>query len=239
MTRTPEIRTLESVAELDELRAVIDATWPSTGTNLPSNLLKAIVHAGGYAAVASVDGEVVGAVLAVVGRHRDADGWHVHLHSHVNAVLPPYRDQGIGTALKLHQRQWAAEQGIGVITWTFDPLVRRNAWMNAVRLGVEIRDYQPDFYGEMNDGINVGDRTDRMFAWWPTSGPLGAQPVVPAAGDRVVELPDDIVALRRTDPAAALDWRLRVREQMLGALADGFHVAGVTDDAAYVLSATS
>jgi len=82
------------------------------------------------------------------------------------AVVDGLRDRGIGAAVKQHQREWAREQGIPVVSWTFDPLVRRNAHFNVNRLGVEVRAYYPDFYGEMTDAINAGDRTDRLVAWW-------------------------------------------------------------------------
>ena len=64
------------------------------------------------------------------------------------------------------RRDWAIEQGIPVVSWTFDPLVRRNAHFNVNRLGVDVRGYHPDFYGVMTDAINAGDRTDRLVAWW-------------------------------------------------------------------------
>ena len=46
----------------------------------------------------------------------------------------------------------------------FDPLVRRNARLNLVRLGADVTDYLPDFYGAMDDAVNAGDRSDRLLA---------------------------------------------------------------------------
>ena len=97
--------------------------------------------------------------------------WHEHLHSHMAAVLDPFRDQHIGTALKMHQRVWALDHGIDTIVWTFDPLVRRNARVNLLKLGVEVDGFEVDFYGSMDDGINSGDPTDRLFAWWHLDSP--------------------------------------------------------------------
>ena len=148
-------------------RAVFDQVWPGEGTQVTSNLLRALIHAGGYCSVViDEDAErVVGAALGFPARDASLPGG-VYLHSHMAAVVEGMRDRGIGAAVKQHQRAWAIEQGIPVVSWTFDPLVRRNAHFNVNRLGVEVRAYHPDFYGVMTDAINAGDRTDRLVAWW-------------------------------------------------------------------------
>ena len=148
-------------------RAVFDQVWPGEGTQVTSNLLRALIHAGGYCSVViDEDNErVVGAALAFPARDPSLPGGG-YLHSHMAAVVEGMRDRGIGAAIKQHQRAWAIEQGIPVVSWTFDPLVRRNAHFNVNRLGVEVRAYHPDFYGVMTDAINAGDRTDRLVAWW-------------------------------------------------------------------------
>ena len=43
------------------------------------------------------------------------------------------------------------------MTWTFDPLVSRNARFNLTKLGAHAVEYLPDFYGAMEDGINSND----------------------------------------------------------------------------------
>ena len=50
-----------------------------------------------------------------------------------------------------------------------------------------------------------------------------------------IEVPADIVALRRDDPAAAAQWRIAVREALLAAFAQGFVIIGVGIDGGYVL----
>lgn len=247
------VRSLHDLSDLDDARRVFDAVWPAAdgSTQVPGNLLRAMVHAGGYASAAYRGDEPIGAALAFVGRHEARDGWHVHLHSHMAAVLDPYRDQHIGTALKMHQREWALDHGIDTVVWTFDPLVRRNARVNLLKLGVEVDGFEIDFYGNMDDGINSGDPTDRLFAWWRLDAPqsyaaLGGhlEPLDPiglvADGRDVlsVELPDDIVALRAEDPAAAAQWRIAVREALVAAFAQGFRIIGVDMHGGYVLERT-
>ena len=161
---------VEMADEADSLaaaRAIFDQVWPGEGTQVTPNLLRALVHAGAYCSVViDEDSErVVGAALGFPARDASLPGG-VYLHSHMAAVVEGMRDRGIGSAIKQHQRAWAIDQGIPVVSWTFDPLVRRNAHLNVNRLGVAVRDYHPDFYGVMTDAINGGDRTDRLVAWW-------------------------------------------------------------------------
>ena len=244
------VRSLTDLSELHDARHIFDAVWPSVagGSQVQANLLRAIVHAGGHASAAYVGDQPVAAAFGFCGRHRGADGtWHDLLHSHMAAVLDEYRDRHIGSALKLHQRVWALEQSIPVITWSFDPLVRRNARLNVLKLGVEVRGYEVNFYGDMDDALNSGDPSDRVFAWWVVDSERAAR----AAGggiepltdfeiesdDRrfVIELPDDIVALRSTDPDAARQWRLLVRDRLMSAFADGSVIIGIDSTGNYVL----
>jgi predicted GNAT superfamily acetyltransferase len=265
------IRSLNDLSELRDARYVFDTVWPSLGgsTQIQSNLLRALVHAGGYASAAYRGDEPIGAAFAVVGRSRrsargeprtgrpddsgrhEKDGWHTHLHSHMAAVLEPYRDQHIGAALKMHQRDWALDKGIDTIVWTFDPLVRRNAVLNLVKLGVDVDGFEVDFYGEMDDEINTGDPSDRLFAWWRLSTPKVEAALrgellrmdvaaLRASGRDVIQidLPADIVATRIADPAEAARWRFGIRAALISAFADGYAVTGVSVSGDYVLERT-
>ena len=249
-----EVRTLSDLIDLDAARRVFDAVWPAGdgSTQVPANLMRAIVHSGGYASAAYRDGEPIAAAFGFVGRHPDGDGWHTHLHSHMAAVLAPYRDQHIGSALKMHQRAWSLDRGIDTVVWTFDPLVRRNARLNLVKLGADVDGFEVDFYGGMDDGINSGDPTDRLFAWWrltsqrAISASMGAlAPLDPAdlivSGRDIleIELPEDIVALRASDPRAAGQWRIAVREAFVAAFADGFRIIGISPADGYLLERQS
>jgi predicted GNAT superfamily acetyltransferase len=52
------------------------------------------------------------------------------------------------------------------IAWTFDPLVRRNAYFNLVKLSARPAEYLPDFYGAMIDEINGATESDRLLVHW-------------------------------------------------------------------------
>lgn len=164
-----------------QVREVLDHVWPGEGTQVTPNLLRALVHSGSYCSLARdlASGRPVGAALGLVGRRADVPGG-LFLHSHMAGVWHSDRDRRIGTALKLHQRAWSMAEGIPVVAWTFDPLVRRNAFFNVVRLGAQVRDYHEDFYGEMTDAVNAGDRSDRLVAWWQLDS---SQAALAAAGE--------------------------------------------------------
>ncbi|MBS1850440.1 MAG: GNAT family N-acetyltransferase [Acidobacteria bacterium] len=92
-----------------------------------------------------------------------------YLHSHMVAVLEPYRDWGVGRALKLAQREDALQRGIGVIEWTFDPLQTKNAYFNICRLGATMRRYIRNIYGSTSSPLHGGLPTDRLVAEWHVS----------------------------------------------------------------------
>ena len=103
------------------------------------------------------------------------------------------------------------------MTWTFDPFVRRNAWFNLHRLGAEVVELVPDFYGEMRDGINAGLASDRFVVRWDLPGAAPRPAVEPVDGDVLVPV----------EPAS--------RQALRDACARGLRVAGLTAGAEYVL----
>lgn len=248
-----------------EVVQVLAEIWPRADGKepLPAELAWVFAHSGNYVALASVDGEAVGAAIGFRGD--DADG--PHLHSHIAGVLPRWQGSNVGYTLKQHQRAWALGHGLDRITWTFDPLVARNAYFNVVKLGARLTRYYVDFYGPMDDGINVGDETDRCLATWSlvsdaaTAAAVGHFTVVDAdaarsagavhsltrdqegrpvllatdAPTRLLALPPDIVAVRRHQPAVAREWRLALRQALVAAFADGLEVVGVSRDSVYLL----
>lgn len=182
------VRTLHTHEELAGARRLWDTVWPSpTGTEVTSNHLRAIEHSGGYVGGAYDGDDLVGACLAFVGRSMGSHGYHVHLHSHMAAVLPRAADRGIGTAIKLHQRAWALWHEIDRIVWTFDPLVRRNARLNLAKLGGVGVEYLVDFYGRMDDALNKGEPSDRLLLHWD----LASQRVADALAGTTVPLSRD------------------------------------------------
>lgn len=233
VVQSVDIREVTEVADLRGIEGLLATIWRTQVDRPPlsAEILRALAHAGCYVAGAYEGDRLVGASAGFLG----GTNGDVHLHSHITGVDPDAQGRHIGFALKMHQRQWCLDRGIGVITWTFDPLVRRNAWFNLHRLGADIVEFHHDFYGAMSDGLNVGDSSDRCVVHWTLhrAGPRDA--LVPSAGARVIELPADFDALRRDDPAEAKRWRQQVRAELTAALDDGLRIAGMTAAGAYVL----
>jgi predicted GNAT superfamily acetyltransferase len=209
-----ELRDLHDLPELRSAVDLFDRTWASdNGSYMPLNLLRALSHAGCHVSAAvAEDGRMVGAVVAFLGIQEGRTA----LHSHLLTVVPDARGRNIGCALKLHQRAWSLERGIDLVTWTFDPLMGRNAYLNLTRLGARVAEYLPDFYGEMADSINAADESDRMLAaWWLADERTLAATAAAASGDRtagagsglgdvVVEVGLDDVPVARESAAEVL-----------------------------------
>jgi len=228
------IRPLTSLADQELGRMVFDKTWAmDSGTEITPNLLQAMVHSGAYLSGAFIDGNCVGAAFAF-----PATTGGLHLHSHMTAVLDKFRDKGIGYALKVDQYKWAKANNYKEITWTFDPLVARNAKLNLLKLGVEISAYYPNFYGDMPDELNAGDESDRVMASLKVVGDLPTPRTAISTPDNssvLIAIPSDIVAIRNKDLAENLKWRRSVREEFVGVLARGGKVIGFSVNNEYVV----
>lgn len=158
------VREVAGAVELAGVCELFGQIW-SEDPNDPSLsplLLHALSHAGSYVAVAEAGEELLGACVGFFGLADQK--WE--LHSHIAGVAARARGRSVGFALKTHQRAWALHRGLDQISWTFDPLVRRNAYFNLTKLAARPRAYLVDFYGPMTDGINSGDETDRLLAEW-------------------------------------------------------------------------
>ena len=237
--------TIRELADMDDLRRLADLfarIWERPDEQpVDASTLRAMTHSGNYVAGAESGGHLVGGLIGWLGGDpRD----HLHLHSHILGVLPDIEARGVGFALKQHQRTWCMSRGVMSVEWTFDPLVRRNAYFNLAKLGADAVEYLVNFYGPMDDGINAGDESDRLLVRWTLDSPnavaaASGMPVAPKVGDQhvLVQVPEDIVAIRRHDPELARRWRQRVRESLGGAMSRGYRVAGFTRNFEYVLEA--
>ena len=124
------------------------------------------------------------------------------------------------------------------LSWTFDPLVRRNAKLNIAKLGVDISAYHPNFYGDMSDALNSGDESDRLMVSWRTDvdAPKARELITnPDLVDVLIEIPEDIVAIRSKNQNESMKWRMQVREQFLSAFAENGKVIGFSANNEYVV----
>ena len=159
-----QIRELSDLADLRRFCALVDEIWHPKPGNEPvtAEFLRALAHAGNYVA-----GAFLGDGLAGVSVGFFAPPAARAMHSHLAGVSSRLLGKNVGFTLKLHQRAWALSRGVTAITWTFDPLVCRNAYFNIAKLAARPVEYLPDFYGAMEDDINSGDDSDRLLVHWP------------------------------------------------------------------------
>ena len=249
-----ELRPLSSLDQFDDAIGIMVATWGEFQLP-PREVITALAHSGNVPLGAYDDQRLVGFVLGWAGV--DEEGLHVH--SHMLAALPERRHRGIGYALKLGQRAQALDQGIHTARWTFDPLVARNAWFNLGKLGAVADRFGRDFYGEMSDEINRGDRTDRLVIRWdldpdpvPRAVIEGLPTVLAVSGDAdapvpvegtplsseggVIEVPREHAQLRQRDADLASRWRDAVADALETCFGAGLIVGAFDRDrSAYVL----
>lgn len=260
-----------SIDELHDVEALQKEVWGVPDIEVVNlHHLIAVRASGGILLCAFDDITMAGFIYGFVGFER---GRTVH-HSHMLAVKKEYRSHNLGYRLKLEQRRRVLDQGIGIMTWTFDPLQSLNAFFNFGKLGVVADRYFPDFYGTEAASFLHQNGTDRLWVSWhlesqrvldrlegrrpsesiaelaalvaacEMNAPMIMNPGPALSSDRfTIEIPADIGAIERSDPAVARNWRHATRDAFRSALDAGFLVEDfVTIDrdgnrlGAYVLS---
>jgi predicted GNAT superfamily acetyltransferase len=251
------IRELSSLEDVQAMAALLERIW-SEPRILTPELLRALATHGNLVIGAFIGSQLVGAQMAFLGLE---EGRPI-LHSHVTGVASEAQHRGIGFLLKLAQRDWALSRGIDVVTWTFDPMIARNAYFNIRKLGAFGSRFLRDFYGPMDDAFNAGERSDRLEARWELGQARvetalsggGSEPSAAGAvaildeqdgeprmhtereGDRLlVRMPSDYLALREKDLTAARAWRDAVADALEEAFRRGFRATGFVRDGGYLL----
>ncbi|QNI38062.1 GNAT family N-acetyltransferase [Edaphobacter albus] len=159
-----EIRPLTELEEFERCVTLQLEVWGySDGDLIPRRVFLVAQRIGGQV-LGAFDGKtIIGFAMGLPG-YRNG---HSYLHSHMLAVLPEYRNAGLGRRMKLAQRDDAIARGLDLMEWTYDPLEIKNAHLNIARLGAISRRYKPDFYGPSSSPLQGGLPTDRLYAeWW-------------------------------------------------------------------------
>ena len=244
------IRPVRTIAEYRACQELQRRAWgiAEEGYLVPIATMVSVQHAGGLVLgafagdpVEEAPDRLIGFAFAYLGRI--AGRWA--LYSQLAAVDTAFRDQGVGAALKQAQRSWAREQGLALVSWSFDPLQAGNANFNLHRLGAFCRTYYVDFFGPRTDALNAGLETDRLLAEWPvvetqrcwlgTSLPTRNlvtgetdpelcwdDAAAAACAPLRIEIPADIAALRARNLEQARAWQRVVRAAFLRAFAAGY-----------------
>ncbi|MFY9826894.1 MAG: hypothetical protein WAM82_36405 [Thermoanaerobaculia bacterium] len=241
-------RPLSSVADFHACVELQYQTWGRGFSDVvPLSIQKITQKTGGVVAGAfAADGRMLGFVYGLTGL-RAGQPFH---WSHMLAVTPAGRDLGLGTRLKLYQRECLLPLGIEEVQWTYDPLESRNAHLNFNHLGVGVAEYVEDMYeGEMGSDLAQGIGSDRFIVSWRIAServalalrdkragseePFREAPVVNPGGEvgempeapRVrVEIPENIQAVKAESPEAARAWRESTRHAFETCLARGHRV---------------
>jgi len=179
--------------------------------------------------------------------------------SHMAAVRPSHRDARIGERLKWAQRERVLAQGLDLMTWTFDPLISRNARLNIRKLGATCRTYLPNLYGpapeqphgklpsdrfqvdwwlsservaacQAGAGMSMGADSFRALAPLANPDPSLLSAIVPDGPRLLLQIPAEIEALKAADMPKARAWRLQVRALAQAAFAAGFVVTDYARD---------
>lgn len=218
---------LHTQDEYDACVGLQQKTWQySAGELLPRRVFFLADKLGGHVLGAWDGAKLVGFNLGLPAQ-RNGMGY---IHSQMLAVLPEYRNSGLGRTMKLRQREIALEQGIKLIEWTYDPLEIKNSFFNLSRLGAISRRYIPDFYGASSSPLQGGLPTDRLYAeWWIDSDHakrvMAREPLTETV-EATVSVPAQIYAWKAEGDKHAADTQAHVREALQRHFADGLAVIG-------------
>jgi len=254
MASAPEISRIQirEIDELAQMRAVEELQKEIWGIPdldvVPLTHLVAAREAGGVL-IGAFEGEtLVGFVYGFTSFER---GQLAH-HSHMLAVKADYRNLDLGGRLKLAQREHVMAQGIGLISWTFDPLQSLNAYFNFSKLAVLADRYLPNFYGDDAASFLHQTGTDRLWVSWFVSSERvqrkiyggsddvnfsSAPSLIEIAADDAarrndfsdqnrlaIEIPSNIDELQRQNRATARRWREETRSAFTEALMADYFV---------------
>lgn len=240
------IRHFESFDDHQQCEDLQREVWAGDAA-VPLNITVTIQRHGGLTMGAfDPDGQLLGFVLSILSpAHQPGARNHLCHHSHIAAVRPELHGRGIGEAVKKAQAEAIRERGFNLMTWTYDPLEAKNARLNIGKLGCICRTFIRNCYGEMRDTLNRGLPSDRFeVEWWLDKDALSSDVTRMAGGELLidarkptltVEIPRDFQALKRADPDAAYEARMRTRAQFEEAFAQGYAATGFSllPDVAY------
>lgn len=260
-----DVRELSEMAELDEVAELFAVVWGQPGqAMINSDTLRALQHSGNYIAAAFVDGRMAGGLVGWLGgRPPDALLMHSHIlgvlpstqakglgfdlkqHQRRWCLARGVRVMEWTTDPLIRRNVYFNLAKLGALAPEY--LVnfygamhdQFNAGDESDRLLIRwhLDSRRAD---EAAAGVLPELDADKLRGWRVAQvlsvGSRG-EPVAAPSQSRVLlcQLPDDIVALRGSDPAMAREWRLALRHALGDALARGYVISGATRSGWYVL----
>lgn len=221
---------------------------------LPYQILQSFVKSGG-AVIGAFDGEaLIGATIGYTGLMANGVPYH---RSQRLAVLPKYRGQGVGEALKFAQADLARRLGLSLMCWTYDPLRSVNAHLNVHKLGVTSHRYIANAYAATTSKRDAGVPIDRLWVEWDLTGrpkgrttdaqnsvvalyAKGQFPAEPNLGidapEITVQIPPDIDAVKAAGIEGVVAWRAATSAVFKHYFACGYVVRDYLRGVGYVLT---
>lgn len=229
--------------EADESRSIQQRVWGAPQEFLYPTDIHSAEFAAGTSLVARVEGKTAGFLFGFYsfeGAPMPADwqerfGGDFRIESQTLGVLPEYRGLRIANLLKKQQAELAWREGVGVVSWTADPLQYPNAALNFGLLKAVAFHFAPDLYPFRNE-LNRIHASRFALTWLVGSkrvrdvSSFGAQADVLDLTNRAqvrrvndgcrracfdldddliaIEIPNDWTGLQMNDPAQAKAWRL-------------------------------
>jgi predicted GNAT superfamily acetyltransferase len=257
-----ELSDVNDIRELAELFAVV---WGRPGSPpISADVIKALAHSGNYVVGAYQNGRLIAGLVGWLGGDpwhelhlhshilgvlpdRESAGLGFEMKQHQRrwcldrrvrvmewTTDPLVRRNGYFNLTKLGAR--APEYLVNVYGEMRDDinvgeesdrlLIRWRLDSPGAESAAAGRNEEPDIRALIAQGAEV------VLAVGESSMPA---PSAGFAGPLLVQVPDDIVALRRMKPELARSWRLALRDSLTSALARGYEITGASRQGWYVL----
>ncbi|HXI96496.1 MAG TPA: GNAT family N-acetyltransferase [Candidatus Acidoferrum sp.] len=261
------IRELTGIEELRELAELFAVVWGRPGEPpISSDILKALAHSGNYVSGAYLDQKLVGGLVGWFGGSPPQE-LHLHSHilgvlsgsdAHgLGSELKQHQRRWC-LARNVKVMEWTTDPLVRRNAYFNLTKLGAQAREYLVNVYGEMRD---DINaGEESDRLLISWRLDSDSAVAAAAGRVlepsiedlreggavvallvgeAGEPVTGSSSARVLlcQVPDDIVALRRSDPKLARSWRMAQRKTFTAAIAAGYEVSGATRSGWYVLEA--
>ncbi len=264
-----EIRELTELEDLRRMSELFAEIWGRSGEPpVTSDLLRALSHSRNYVAAAFADRRMAGGLVGWLGGmppsqllmhshilgvlpHSEARGVGFNLKQHqrrwclareVN-VMEWTTDPLIRRNVYFNLAKLGAEAPEYLVDFYGEMPDAFNAGDESDRLLIRWR-LDSQRVEEAAAGVAAELDVGKLREWGSDAVVVVGQRGEPVVGDgssRVLlcQVPDDIVAIRRTDPGLAREWRLALRHALHDALARGYAISGATRSGWYVLESTT
>ena len=147
-----------------QVHDLMAATWSEKHPHVSTHMYKINQYIGACLLGAFVNDVVVGAAFSIpTYMNNEPAHWSVRL-----AVDAQFRNQKIGSLLKIEQAKWCRANNFNAIYWSYDPLVSKNAHINITKLGCSVVDYVDNMYPDSSSPLHQGYDADRLIVRYAT-----------------------------------------------------------------------